>query len=117
MDEGWAANLQVEHEAQGPDRWRTVVDAFHALYAHAHEEEFPEPEELRHINAPVLIVHGDRDFLFSVDVPTALYRLLPNAELCLLPNTDHTPPDEHPDWFNAIALDFLARRYAASRAS
>ena len=103
--------LQASHTALGPDHWRGVTEAWIGLHAHAHTEDFPEAEEVQAIRAPVLIVHGDRDALFPVDVPTALYRLLPNAELCLLPNTGHAPPAEHPDWFNAIVLDFLARRY------
>ena len=111
VDEGGRAFLQTIHTALGPDHWRSVIQAFHDLHAHAHADDFPEAEELGRIGTPVLIVHGDRDHFFPVEVPTGLYRLLPNAELCLLPNTGHGPPDERPDWFNAIALDFLARRY------
>ena len=104
--------LRARHAAFGPDHWRTVTEAWIALCAHAHSEDFPEAEELRAIRAPVLIVHGDRDRFFPVEVPAGLYRLLPDAELCLLPNTGHAPPAERPDWFNAIVLDFLARHYA-----
>jgi pimeloyl-ACP methyl ester carboxylesterase len=104
-------SLQAAHTALGPDHWRSVTAAWIDLHAHAHTEDFPEAEELRAIRTPVLIVHGDRDTLFPIEVPTGLFRLLPDAELCLLPNTGHAPPAEHPDWFNPIALDFLARRY------
>src|SRR6266540_3607452 len=93
---------------------RIVTEAWIGLHAHAHTEDFPEAEELWGIRAPVLIAHGDRDDLFPIEIPTSLYRLLPDAELCLLPNTKHAPPAEHPDWFNAITLDFLARRYVES---
>jgi pimeloyl-ACP methyl ester carboxylesterase len=74
-------------------------------------------EELRRIGVPVLLVHGDRDHLFPVEKPMELYRLLPNAELCVLPNTDHFAPEQRPDWFNAITLDFLARRYVVNVAT
>ena len=114
IDEKWRAQLQGVHTALGPDHWRSVIEAHHDLGIHAHAENFPEAEELRGIKAPVLIVHGDRDPVFPVEVPMSLYRLLPNAELCVLPNTDHEPPEECPDWFNAIALDFLARRYVGN---
>jgi 3-oxoadipate enol-lactonase len=87
-----------------------VVEAFGALGHHALTDDFPEQEELRGIAAPTLIVHGDRDSLFPIAVPTALYGLLPDAELCILPHTAHLPPTERPGWFNAIALDFLERR-------
>jgi pimeloyl-ACP methyl ester carboxylesterase len=108
---GQVRALQASHTALGPNHWRSVAEAWIGLHAHAHTADFPEPQELRAIQTPVLIVHGDRDTFFPVDVPTELYRLIPNAELCLLPNTGHAPPAERPDWFNAIALDFLTRRY------
>ena len=114
MDEGWRTYVQQVH-TQGPDHWRSVIEAAHGCLTHAHTEDFPEAEELGGIGAPVLIVNGDRDDFFPVEVPGGLYRLLPDAELCLLPNTGHLPPEEHPDWFNAIVLDFLARRYSVTR--
>ncbi len=104
------AGFPASHAALGPDGWRTVVEGFSALGAHAHRDDFPEEEDLGGIAAPTLIVHGDRDPLFPVAVPTALYGLLSDAELCILPSTGHGPPVERPDWFNAIVLDFLDRR-------
>lgn len=111
IDDEWRAQLQRVHTALGPDHWRSVIEAHHDNGIQTHAENFPEAEELSGIKAPVLIVQGDRDPAFPVEVPTSLYRLLSEAELCLLPNTSHWPPEEHPDWFNAIVLDFLARRY------
>lgn len=102
--------LHRRHTAMGPDHWRLVAEAFIALGVHAHSDDFPEQEELSAITVPTLIVHGDRDPMFPIDVPTGLYRLLPNAELCILPNTGHHPPREQPGSFNTITLDFLARR-------
>ena len=58
----------------------------------------------------VVVMHGDRDALFPVAIPTALYGLLPDAELCVLPRTGHTPVRERPEWFTPITLDFLRRR-------
>jgi 3-oxoadipate enol-lactonase len=101
---------QKRHTALGPEHWRTVAEAFIALGTHAHREDFPEVEELRAIATPVLIMHGDRDFFFPVAVPSGLYGLLPDAELCILPRTGHVPPIERPDWFNSIVREFLARR-------
>lgn len=106
------AAAQRRHTALGPKHWRYVAEAFIALDTHAHSDDFPEPDELRAISAPTLIVHGDRDRFFPTEIPGELYRLLPNAELCILPSTGHVPPVERPEWFNAIVLDFLARRTA-----
>lgn len=111
IDEKWRAYLQTAHTALGPDHWRSVIMAFHDLHAHARTEDFPDPDELRGIMLPALIVHGDHDPFFPLEMPLELYRLLPNAEFCVLPNTGHAPPEEHPGWFNDITLDYLSRHY------
>jgi pimeloyl-ACP methyl ester carboxylesterase len=102
--------MQKSHTALGADHWRTVAAAWIALGEHGHADDFPETEALRGIRTPTLIVHGDRDRFFPVAVPLELYRLVPDAELCILPQTGHVPPIERPEWFNAIVLDFLVRR-------
>lgn len=114
LPEQFRTRFQTLHVALGPDHWRLVVEANHNLHRHAHAEDFPEQDELPGMTAPVLIVHGDRDPALPLDIPTSLYTLLPDAELCLLPNTGHNPPAEQPAWFNAIALDFLTRRYTTT---
>jgi pimeloyl-ACP methyl ester carboxylesterase len=102
--------MQASHTVLGTDHWRLVAAAYIALGQHAHADDFPEKDELRGIRTPTLIVHGDRDPSFPIEIPLELYRLLPDAELCLLPRTGHGPHRERPEWFNAIVLDFLARR-------
>lgn len=101
---------KARHTALGPDHWREVAAAFISTGTHAHSEDFPEPADLRGITTPVLLVHGDRDYFFDVSVPAELYKLLPDAELCILPNTNHYPPSDSSEWFNPIVLDFLERR-------
>ena len=111
IDDEWRTYAQGAHTALGADHWRSVITAFHDLHAHARDEDFPEADEVRGIVAPVLIVHGDRDPFFPVEMPVELYRLLPHAEFCVLPNTGHLPSEARPSWFSDIALDFLARHY------
>jgi len=62
--------------------------AFHDLHAHARTEDFPDPDELRGIMLPALIVHGDHDPFFPLEMPLELYRLLPNADsvCCQIPD-------------------------------
>lgn len=40
---------------------------------------------------PVLLVWGDRDFYFPVDIAVDLYHSLPNARLWVVPGQGHTP--------------------------
>jgi pimeloyl-ACP methyl ester carboxylesterase len=102
--------LQEIHTALGPDHWRLVVEAWIALGYHTLTDDFPEKEALRGIRAPTLILHGDRDRFFPAELPVELYRLLPDAELCILPRTGHGIPGERPEWLTEIVLDFLGRR-------
>jgi pimeloyl-ACP methyl ester carboxylesterase len=97
------------HTALGPDHWRTVIGDFIALFAHDHDLDFPRESELSGIQCPVLIVHGDRDHQFAPELACRLYRLLPQAELCILPRTGHWPPSEQPEAFNLLTDEFLKR--------
>ena len=84
---------RARHTAHGPETWRDVAEAFIALGAHAHTDDFPEPETLRGITAPVLIVHGDRDDLFPVDVPLAPLRAAPGCR-AVRPAADGPSPTD-----------------------
>ena len=103
--------FKAAHTAMGPEHWRLVLAAWLGLAENPHRDDFPEAEELASIQAPFLVLHGDRDRFFPVEVATTLYRSLPDAELCILPDTGHGIPFERPTWLDAITLDFLERRY------
>ncbi|CAA9320004.1 MAG: hypothetical protein AVDCRST_MAG48-2586 [uncultured Friedmanniella sp.] len=99
------------HSALGPNHRRVVLGNFIALFGHDHSEDFPAPGDLAAIEAPVLLVHGDRDHLFAPEIAIELSRKLEDAELCVLPDTGHWPASEQPEAFNLLVRDFLARRY------
>jgi pimeloyl-ACP methyl ester carboxylesterase len=104
------ADFRSGHTALGPDHWRTVIGDFIALFRHEPLDDFPDVSELSQIETPVLIIHGDRDHQFSPELACRLYRLLPDAELCILPSTGHWPQAEQPDAFNLLVAGFLKRR-------
>ena len=101
------------HASQGDDHWRTLASDFIAVWSHPHEADFPREEELIAIEAPILLVHGDRDDTIPVERAQRFRHLLKDAELCITPNTGHNPAEERPSIFNAAVLDFLQRRYRA----
>ncbi|WP_162054423.1 alpha/beta fold hydrolase [Pontibacter pamirensis] len=47
-------------------------------------------EELKKVQVPVLVVHGEEDLLCTVEMGQAMYQALPNAELEILPHVGHT---------------------------
>jgi len=46
---------------------------------------------LSRINAPTLIVYGDRDFLYPVEMAVEMYRAIPRSALWVVPNAGHGP--------------------------
>ncbi|RMG68069.1 MAG: alpha/beta hydrolase [Calditrichaeota bacterium] len=65
-------------------------------------------DRLGEIGCPVLLVHGEKDRLISVDASRNAAPRFPQAKLVLFPNCGHWPPREYPKKFNRLLLDFLA---------
>ena len=66
------------------------------------------PEVLARIEKPVLVVSGDRDAI-RLEHTLEIFRALPQAELCVLPGTDHGTFSGRAEWINPIVSDFLDR--------
>jgi pimeloyl-ACP methyl ester carboxylesterase len=60
------------------------------------------------IQKPVLVISGDHDAI-TLDHTLEIYRALPQAELCILPGTDHGTFSTRPEWLNPIISAFLDR--------
>jgi pimeloyl-ACP methyl ester carboxylesterase len=64
------------------------------------------PQLLAKIEKPVIVMAGDHDAIV-LEHTLALYRALPQARLCILPNTTHGTFISRPEWVNAIVLSFF----------
>lgn len=60
------------------------------------------------ISARTLIVHGDRDEFFPVEIPVEMYRAIPKAQLWIIPEGDHVPIFHPSVPFAPTALTFLS---------
>jgi pimeloyl-ACP methyl ester carboxylesterase len=79
--------VKADHDgAQGAGYWKThFTEAF---------DRFTQPpgytmEDLQKITAPTLILAGDRDEFCTVEEGAAVYRMLQQGELAVLPNHAH----------------------------
>jgi pimeloyl-ACP methyl ester carboxylesterase len=63
---------------------------------------------LGHITQPTLVISGDRDAI-TLEHTLTIFHALPNAELCVLPGTDHATFSGRSDWLNPIINAFLER--------
>ena len=64
------------------------------------------PEDLQSINAPTLVLIGDHDIV-RPEHAVLMFRLLPNAQLAVLPGTDHMTIVNRSDWLVSMIETFL----------
>ena len=95
----WAAQ-RLRHP-QGDDQIRMLFAQMRAL-KDSHDDMAFTPPLLATITARTLIVHGDRDPLYPVELAMELYRSIPAAALWVVPNGGHGPI------FGALAAPFAA---------
>jgi pimeloyl-ACP methyl ester carboxylesterase len=55
---------------------------------------------------PVLVISGDRDAI-TLEHTLKIFHALPDAELCVLPGTDHATFSRRSEWLNPIMSAFL----------
>jgi pimeloyl-ACP methyl ester carboxylesterase len=63
----------------------------------------------KEIECPVLILGGDSDPVMSLEKAVSLTRRLPDARLCVLPETGHLAHRESPTMYTEAVLDHLWR--------
>lgn len=63
---------------------------------------------LAKITQPVLVISGDRDAI-TLEHTLKIFHALPDAQLCVLPGTDHATFSGRSEWLNPIISAFLER--------
>jgi pimeloyl-ACP methyl ester carboxylesterase len=112
---------QVTPDTQPPTEWERMRK-FHKLgddqilalwewqrgMADCYDDMNFTPPSLSRITASTLIVYGDRDFLYPVEMAVDMYRAVPKSALWIVPNGGHGPVflDAAP-LFAQTALAFL----------
>lgn len=100
------AYLREAHgHVYGPGYWKTYVKQIASLWL---TPLLYTSEDLGAITDPVLLLVGDRDGV-STEGSVELFRLLPDAELAVVPASDHGFIEAKAGLFDALALDFLVR--------
>jgi pimeloyl-ACP methyl ester carboxylesterase len=87
---GMAEWLSRVHEPQGgPQAWKQVVDRAANLPRRDPDAHSLDEEDLATIEAPTLVVAGDRDPIVPVEEGLAMYRTIPEADLWIIPHAAH----------------------------
>ena len=67
-------------------------------------------EDIKSIEAPSLLIIGDKDEAIPLEIQLEMYNLIPNAELSIIPNMTHMNyATERGEVFSTVVLDFLKR--------
>jgi pimeloyl-ACP methyl ester carboxylesterase len=86
--DGWPQREHDEYDRlspDGPSHWPVVLDRLRRMWL---VEPNLTAEQLGRITSPTLVVAGDRD-LVQIEHTAALFRAIPDAQLCVLPGTGH----------------------------
>jgi pimeloyl-ACP methyl ester carboxylesterase len=91
---------------RGDGQIRQLIAQFNALHDNYDDMNFTA-QSLSAITARTLIVHGDRDNFFPVEIPMTLCRSIPDATLWIIPGGDHVPVYDSEVPFATTALRFI----------
>lgn len=100
-DKDWLENYQRMNPE--PDKWVKFWEENQKMWAR--EVKIPD-EKLAMIDAPVLLIRGDRDMI-KLDHTISIYKMLRHGQLCIYPNAGHEMPDEKSQALCSIAVEFL----------
>jgi pimeloyl-ACP methyl ester carboxylesterase len=80
--------------APNPSQWPSVIAKFKRA---AVNFQGWRPEEMKSIKAHTVVIVGDRD-IYLPEHAVQMFRLIPQAQLAVLPDTDHFAVWTRPDW-------------------
>lgn len=112
-DPDWADRLAARHDpVHGPGSWRLLLDAIVADIA---SQPLLTPSELREIDAPTLVVAGDRDPFVPIAQAAALARQVQDGRLLVLPDVGHDPLVDHLPLLEAALTEFYRSTQVVAR--
>jgi len=99
-------DMYRECAKRGDEQIHQLIAQFNAFHQDYGDMNFTA-QSLSAITARTLVVHGDRDAFFPVEIAVSLYRSIPDAALWIVPGGDHVPVYDPTVAFTATALRFL----------
>ena len=94
------------HSPQGTDYWKELLIGISRLWLTPFKYT---DEDLINIQVPILFVMGARDNAIPVESAVDMFRLVPNADLAIVPNADHYLTRTNINEFSELVMAFLKR--------
>lgn len=82
----FASTLQNRH---APNNWKTVLQKTVDMLVEMGSNNPLKTDNFKNIQQPVLLMLGDRDKMVTLNETLEVYNNLPQAQLAVLPNTQH----------------------------
>ena len=98
--------MYQECAKRGEEQIQELISQFNDFY-HNHDDMNFSSEDLSIIKARTLIIHGERDNFFPVEIALDMNRSIPNSSLWIIPNGEHVPIFNSEVLFTSEALKFL----------
>jgi len=98
--------MYLECAKRGDEQIRQLIVQFNAFHKNYDDMNFTA-QSLSTVAARTLVVHGDRDRFFPVEIAVSIYRSIPDAALWIVPDGEHAPIYDPTVPFTATALRFL----------
>jgi pimeloyl-ACP methyl ester carboxylesterase len=102
---------QAAKEATDMEYWRFLAKTFYDFRLPECDINVPL-ETLGDIKAPTLIISGDRDSFFTVDIAMDMKQTIPTSELLVVPHTKHIVMEYFPEMVAKRAIEFFDRHPA-----
>jgi pimeloyl-ACP methyl ester carboxylesterase len=87
---GWMEYMKSVHP-RGENQIRWILNNY-VLSADSYDDMNFTAPYLSTINCSTLIIHGDRDPYFSINIPVNSYMAIPKSYLWIIPNFEHSTP-------------------------
>lgn len=100
------AFAQTLKERHHPNDWKNVLAKTAAMMTALGAANTLKADDYTAIHLPVLVMLGDRDRMVGLDETLAVYKSLPDAQMAMLPDTQH--PIEQVD---VQMLAFMLRKF------
>lgn len=91
---------------RGDEQIRQLIAQFNTLGDNYDDMNITE-HSLSTITAHTLVVHGECDHFFPVEIPESIYRSIPDSELWIIPGGEHVPIYDSTIPFTSTVLRFL----------
>jgi pimeloyl-ACP methyl ester carboxylesterase len=106
--------MYQECAKRGDEQIHQLIKQFNALGDDYEDMNFTA-HSLSAITAPTLVIHGDSDNFFPVEIPENISRWIPDARLWIIPGGDHVPIFDPEVPFTSTVLQFLEARDSTLR--